>query len=102
MKSILLHIHEDAGLEGRLQAAFDVARAFEGHITCIHATPFEDYLAVDPLVAAELPEEFSEKMKALRLDLQARIEERLRSEGVNWDWVHVDELMSTALVRASQ
>ncbi|MDT9599016.1 universal stress protein [Sphingosinicella rhizophila] len=101
MKSILLHVYDDTGLESRLQAAFDLARTFEGHVTCLHATPFEDYLAIDPLLMAYLPEEFSEKMKALRFALQARIEDRLRSEGLSWDWMHVDELPSRALIGAS-
>jgi nucleotide-binding universal stress UspA family protein len=101
MRSILLHIYEDAALEGRLQSAFDVARAFGAHLTCLHATPFEDYLALDPLVVAELPEEFSEKMKRRRLELQERIEERLKTEGMVWDWLHEDDLLSTALVRHS-
>ncbi|HJQ17599.1 MAG TPA: universal stress protein [Allosphingosinicella sp.] len=101
MKNILLHIYDDTGLESRMQAALDLARAFEGHIVCLHATPFEDYMRVDPLVAARLPEEFSERMKTLRLDLKARVEERLQQEGVSWDWIHLDERMSTALVRYS-
>ena len=101
MKSILLHIYDDVALESRLQAAFDLARTFEAHLTCLHATPFEDYLALDPLVVAELPEEFSVKMKRRREALQERVESRLRSEGINWDWIHEDELMSTALIRAS-
>lgn len=33
--------------------------------------------------------------------LRTRVEDRLRVEGVNWDWLHVDDLMSTALIRAS-
>jgi nucleotide-binding universal stress UspA family protein len=101
MKSILLHIYDDSGLEGRMQAALGVARAFEGHITCLHATPLEDYLAVDPLVAARLPEEFSVKMARLREELQARVEQRLRQEGVRWDWVHCDERLAHALIRYS-
>jgi nucleotide-binding universal stress UspA family protein len=101
MKSILLHIHDDTGLEGRLQAAFDLARAFEGHVTCLHATPLEDYLQSDPLTAARLPLEFSSKMKQVREALQARIEERFRAEGVSWDWVHVDDLPSSSLARLS-
>ena len=101
MKSILLHIYDDDALESRLQAAFDLARAFNGHITCLHATPYEDYLATDPIVVAALPEEFSEKMYQLRSELRARIEARLEAEGVSWDWVHFDELMSTSLIRYS-
>ena len=100
LKSILLHVYGDTAFESRLQAALDIARTFDGHLTCLHATPFEDYLLTDPGVAV-LPEEFSEKMTALRLELQSRVEERLRAEGANWDWVHRDEVMTTALIRYS-
>ncbi len=101
MKSILLHIYDDTGLESRMQAAFDLARAFEGHITCLHATPYEDYIATDPLIAAALPAEFSAKMEMLRIELQARVETRLRGEGVSWEWIHVDDGMARGLVRRS-
>src|SRR5688572_32684778 len=83
MKSILLHVYDDTGLESRMQAAFDLARAFGGHITCLHSTPFEDYLRNDPLMATRLPAEVSRKMERLREELQTRVEERLRVEGVN-------------------
>jgi nucleotide-binding universal stress UspA family protein len=101
LQSILLHIFDDTGFESRLQAALDLARAFRGHITCLHATPLEEYLKVDPWVAARLPEEFSEKMKARRLALQAKVEIRLKGEGVEWDWLHLDDTMTRALVRYS-
>ena len=101
MKSILLHVYDDTGLESRKQAAFDLARAFGGHITCLHSTPFEDYLRNDPLMATRLPVEVSRKMERLREELQTRVEERLRVEGVNWDWVHRDDLPSSNLARFS-
>lgn len=101
MRSILLHIYEDRGLETRIGAACDLARAFNGHITCLHATPFEDYFAADPLIASALPLEFSEKMRKRREALQERVEEELRGEGMSWDWVHLDELISDALIRFS-
>jgi nucleotide-binding universal stress UspA family protein len=101
MKSILVQIYDDDGLEARLQAAFDLARAFGAHLTCLHATPYRDYLAADPLVAAELPLEFSAKMERLREALQAKVEERLAAEGMSWDWFHLDEPMDEALIRFS-
>lgn len=101
MRSILLHVYEDTAFEGRLLAALDLARAFEGHLTCLHATPYEDYLATDPWVAARLPEEFSTRMETLRLELKERVEGRLRQEGVQWDWVHQNDRISSALVRWS-
>jgi hypothetical protein len=39
MKSVLLYANQDAGLEARLQAALDIARTFEGHLTCLQVTP---------------------------------------------------------------
>ena len=101
MKSILLHVHDDDGLEARMQAAFDLARAFGGHITCLHATPYEDYLAADPLIVAALPVEFSRKMARQREALHARIDTRMRQELLSWDWIHVDAQMSTALIQHS-
>src|SRR3989344_3652734 len=37
MKNILLLVHDDHGQEARLQAALDITRAVEGHLTCIDA-----------------------------------------------------------------
>lgn len=99
MKSILLHVYDDTGFDARLNAACDLARASGGHLTCVHATPFEDYLAADPLVVAVLPEEFSRKMERRRLQLQERVEAELRTQDVCWDWIHVDSRMTDALVR---
>ena len=101
MKSILLHVYDDTALDSRLQAALDLARACDGHITCVHATPYEDYLAADPFVVAALSPGFSKKMERRRLELQARIEAKIGSDGLAWDWVHVDSPIADALIRFS-
>ena len=43
MKSILVHIEPDEGQNARLQAAFDLARAFGGHLACLQVTPYAAY-----------------------------------------------------------
>lgn len=48
MKSLLLHANQDAGREPRLQSALDVVRPFDGHRTCLHATPHQTFIAGDP------------------------------------------------------
>lgn len=101
MKSILLHIYDDAGLECRLQAAFDLARAFGGHITCLHTTPYQDYLLVDPRLASALPVEFSDEMEAKRLAMQEKVERRLRLETIPWTWIHVDQPSADSLIKRS-
>lgn len=39
MKNILLLVHDDDGQEVRLQAALDLVRALDGHLTCVDVTP---------------------------------------------------------------
>jgi len=101
MKSILLHVYDDAGLESRLQAAFDLARAFDGHITCLHATPYPEYFMVDPSLASALPIELYEEMETKRLAMQTKIEQRLRVEAIPWTWSHVDQSAADSLIRLS-
>ena len=38
MKNILLLVHDDAGQEARFQAALDIGRAVEGHLSCLDVT----------------------------------------------------------------
>ena len=35
MKNILLLVHDDPGQEARVQAALDLTRALDGHLTCL-------------------------------------------------------------------
>ncbi|MGE4432135.1 MAG: universal stress protein [Sphingobium sp.] len=99
MKNILLLVHEDAGQEARLQAALDLTRAFEGHLSCID-------VAMVPMVAADinggaeqamLLNDERDREKANRV----RLEERLDHEGVAWDWTDVIGGMAQAMVDAS-
>ena len=101
MKSILLHVYDDAGLESRLQAAFDLARAFGGHITCLHATPYPDYYMIDPSDTSALPVELYMEMEARRLAMQTKVEHRLRIETIPWTWIHVDRPAADSLIRLS-
>lgn len=83
MKSILVHIHEDAGQNARLQAALDTARYYSGHLTCLQAMPFAAY-AGEPFTGAMIAyEAYAETMEATR----TRIEAQLQNEGVPWDWI---------------
>jgi nucleotide-binding universal stress UspA family protein len=84
MKSILVHIHEDAGQNARLQAALDTARYYSGHLTCLQAMPFAAYAA--------------ETMEATR----TRIEAQLQNEGVPWDWIDSRGSGSVAVMMHSQ
>lgn len=85
MKSILLHIDHDPALQSRLQVALDIARATNGHITCLQALNYEVLAPGDmygTAMAAAMPV-LKENAEALR----AEIEADLTNEGVSWDWL---------------
>ncbi|MBI1403616.1 MAG: universal stress protein [Porphyrobacter sp.] len=84
MKSILLHIDHDGGLEARLQVALDIARAAGGHITCLQAISYEVFAPGDiygSAIAAAMPV-IKENAETLRAETEAR----LAKEGVPFDW----------------
>lgn len=86
MKNVLLLIHDDVGQEARLQAALDVVRALEGHLTCVDVSVPPE-LVVDGFGSVDgyamlLDEEH--KREAIN---GARLERRLSVEGVPWSWV---------------
>ena len=85
MKSILLHINDDDGLEARIQTALDLARAFDGHITCLQAVTYEIFAPGDfygSAMAAAMPviRENAEK-------LRKQVEDDLANEDASWEWV---------------
>jgi nucleotide-binding universal stress UspA family protein len=99
MKNILLLIHDDSGQEARLQAALDVTRAIDGHLTCL------DVSIVPPLYA----DSYGVSGGALMVDIEreteasnkARIAPRLVSEGIPFDWHDATAYLEPALEQAS-
>jgi len=85
VKNILLLVHDDDGQEARFQAALDVVRAVNGHLSCLDVA----------ILPALLTDYYSGAGEAMLLaDERAResankaiLEERLRHEDVPWDWV---------------
>jgi len=84
MKNILLLAHEDNGQQARLQAALDLVRAFDGHLTCLDVidVPVIDGgawsgLGHDTLVA---------EARRIETNNRHKMQERLRHEAVRWEW----------------
>ena len=90
MKTVLLYANEDAGLESRLQAVFDLARAFDAHICCVQVTPLNSFVMGDPFGGVYALPVVVEALRKVEDEHRARIEARLRSEGVKWDWSQFD------------
>ena len=86
MKSVLVHINRDDGQEARFQAALDLVRAFEGHLTCLQVAPIEAFAAVDPYGVSLLLAQTIEQIRDFEQEEKAKFEERLSNEGLSWDW----------------
>lgn len=99
MRSILLHVEDDDCLEARLQVALDLARAFDGHLTCMKSIQWEMGAVVDfyGLMAAQIIEATREQADALH----QRLEARLAKEDVAWNWIQSDGFASQQLLRRS-
>ncbi|HKR17366.1 universal stress protein [Rhizorhapis sp.] len=98
MKSVLLHINRDSGQESRLQAALDLVRAQEGHLTCLQVTPIQQYVAMDPFGGSFVLPANLQELRAEEAEERATFEERLTKEGISWDWQHYNgDLVQTML-----
>lgn len=101
MKNVLLLIHDDEGQEARLQAALDLTRALDGHLTCIDVADLPVGLAGDYYSGAG--------QAALLIDVscerearnKAVLEKRLASEGVPWTWIDTVNTISSAVLDAA-
>lgn len=99
MKSILLHIDHDRAMTARLQVALDIARATNGHITCLQAVSYDVFAPGDfygSAIAAAMP-----IIKENADNLRAEIEKELENEGVPWDWRFVYGIAPHRLLEAS-
>ena len=97
MRSILLYVHDDDALESRLQVALDLAREFDGHVTCLQAVPHEVVIPGDyyGAIVADMMPVLKEQADALREKLEAR----LAAEDVRWDWVEEVGLIDSRLLQ---
>lgn len=84
MKSILLYVNEDDGFDARLQVSCDLARAFDGHITCLQAVSYEVFAPGDiygSAMAAAMP-----VIKEAAQEFRAKTEADLANEDIAWEW----------------
>jgi nucleotide-binding universal stress UspA family protein len=90
MKTIIVQIEADDGQEARLQAAFDLVRAFEGHLVCLQVTPYAAYSLGDPAMGGFATAALMEAIDKQRTSERSTIEARVKAEGVSWNWVALD------------
>ena len=87
MKSILLYANPDSGLPSRLQAALDVTRLFEGHLTCLQVAPYDSFIMGDPFGGIYALPTVVEQVRRTADEHREAMEARLGNEGVPWTWL---------------
>jgi nucleotide-binding universal stress UspA family protein len=85
MKTILLHIDDDAAMEARFQAALSLARQQGGHLTCLTVMPVP-YYPVETALSPGSYELFQRSIEDRERVQREAWEPRLGGEMVSWDW----------------
>ena len=98
MTNILLHIHDDDAAETRMQAALDVARTLNGHLSCLEVTPFNSYIAGDVFGGAYVLPDVMAAVQEHRDRMRAETEARMARENVTWTYESCDGDPAGAIV----
>ena len=86
IKSILFVVHDDDGLDSRLQAALSLARACSAHLHLLQIVPVEAYTVVDTYGGTFVSGEIVEALEAQAAKVQSRLEQQLNKEDVAWSY----------------
>ena len=97
MRSILVHAVDDAAFESRLQAALDLARMFDAHLTLLQTIAYDIVVPTDPYGLS--PVEVSRASMEAAEEFRGRFEGRLSQEDVRWDWQAEPGYVTRSLVR---
>jgi nucleotide-binding universal stress UspA family protein len=102
MKSILLYVSQGNSMEGRFQAALNVARSLGAHITCLQSVPFEGLAVADPLFGAYPSGDLVAAVREGEDEQRAVLEARLGAEAVSWNWIRRDEAPAQSIIEHSR
>ena len=89
IKTILLHIVDDEFHDQRIDTALALARAHSAHLSCLHVTPIEAYVALDSFGGVFVMNDVIRKLDERDYVLREKVEERLGNEDVSWDYEQV-------------
>lgn len=102
MKALLLYANDDAALETRLQVGIELTRMFEGHLTCLHITPYNAFITADPFGGIYASPRVVEQLSEDEASHRARVEARLQQSGIAWDWLSYNGQAAPVLVDCSR
>ncbi|WP_309660922.1 universal stress protein [Sphingomonas sp.] len=89
IKTILFHVIDDEFHSERIETALALARSCSAHLSCLHVTPIEAYVAFDSFGGVFVMNDIIRALDERDVELQTKVEERLAKEDVSWDYEQV-------------
>lgn len=86
VKTILLHIQNEKALNQTLETALSLARACEAHLSCLHVTPIQAYVAFDSFGGVFVMSDVFKAIEEEELLLKERLQAELSKEDVSWNY----------------
>jgi len=84
--TILFNVHDDAGLDTRLEGALSLARAASAHLECLHVTPIQAYTVTDAFGGVFTSGEILRTLEEEAAKLRTRLERKLTAEDISWSY----------------
>lgn len=100
MKNVLLLCHDDSGQEARFQVALDLARALEGHLTCLDVVVPPPAMINEYAGVAAVAELTADAM-VIEQNNRARLTARLERDDVPWDWIEATGNLAPCIADAA-
>lgn len=97
MKNILLPIHDDCGQDARIEAALELARATDGHLSCVCVVERPFVLTGEFYLSGNVTTMVDDEARDAAMANKARIEQQLARESVPWDMREVTGTFADAI-----
>ncbi len=98
VKSVLVHVQNDGSVRKRIEDALAISRASSAHVTCLHVTPIEAYVAFDGFGGVFVMNDVMKAIEDEGVRLRQEVEEELRNEDLSWDYVEVTGNVATEII----
>lgn len=86
VKTILLAVQNEEALDRTLETALALARACGAHLSCLHVTPIEAYIAFDSFGGVFVMNDVFKAIEEDEKSLRAKIDAKMANEDVSWDF----------------
>jgi nucleotide-binding universal stress UspA family protein len=98
IKTILLHILDDEFHDQRIDNGLALARACSAHLSCLHVTPFQAYVAFDTFGGVFVMNDIMRALDERDYELRQKVEQRLGKEDVSWDYEQISGDVAAAII----